>query len=341
LRKQVDVLSAHPWCREQSFATLFVGGGTPTIYSGAQLAGLVKHCLTQFPFIDNPEVSVETNPNTVSAGKFALLREAGVNRLSIGVQSFADTLLTAAGRSHSAAEAISAVEQARNTGFDNINLDFIYGLPRQTVSDLRQTLEVAVSLHPEHIALYEMTIEPDTPFARMTDNDKLSLPGQDEVAEMEESAQDQLKASGYGRYEISNYARPGRECRHNINYWQNGSYLGLGASAVSCFDGFRVVNVADHQQYVRCVQQDVMPFDNGEGLSVEAGFRESVITGLRMTAGVSVTKLRQRYGLDPQEYYGKVIAGFVKQDMLFFDGDMMRLTEKSFPVANQVLAALV
>ncbi len=341
LGKQLQDLSAHPWCQENIFATLFIGGGTPSIYSGKQLAKLVKQCLSGFSFVGNPEISVETNPNSVSVEKLTGLREAGINRLSIGVQSFSDHLLALVGRSHSSAEASRAIEHARQAGFDNINLDFIYGLPRQTAVDLRQTLDVAISHNPEHIALYEMTIEPDTPFAQLNENGKLNLPGHDEVAEMEAAAQEQLLAAGYGRYEISNYARPGNECRHNINYWQNGSYLGLGAGAVSCFDGFRVHNVADHLQYVHCVQQGIMPFHEGEALSVEASFRESVITGLRLTSGVSLARLLERYGLEPRKYYGKVIARFVEEDMLLFDNDMMRLTEKSLPVANQVLAELV
>jgi oxygen-independent coproporphyrinogen-3 oxidase len=341
LKKQIADLAEHPWCQERSFVTLFIGGGTPSIYAAAQLAELVQRCLAAFQFVEHPEVSMEANPNTLSAEKLARLREAGINRLSLGVQSFSAPLLALAGRSHSSEEASLAVEWARQAGFDNLNLDFIYGLPRQRLEDLRQTLELAVSHQPEHLALYELTIEPHTPFARLHQEGKLTLPAHDEVAEMEEMAQKILQAAGYGRYEISNYARPGRECRHNINYWQNGSYLGLGAGAVSCFDGLRVRNVSEPSQYMHCLQQGRMPFLEAEALSNEAAFRESVITGLRMLDGVSLTRLWERYGLEPRKYYGKVIARFVEQDMLFFQGDRMRLTEKSLPVANQVLAELV
>lgn len=341
LGQHMTRLSEHSWCQEKTFSTLFVGGGTPSIYSGEQLAGLVEQCLALFPFVSGPEISVEANPNTISVEKLSRLREAGVNRLSIGIQSFSDHLLALAGRTHTSEDACSAITCARQAGFENINLDFIYGLPGQRAEDLRQTLDTAIEKGPEHIALYEMTIEPDTPFAQLAEKGRLDLADHDEVAEMEVAAQEQLKRAGYGRYEISNYARPGKECRHNINYWQNGSYLGLGAGAVSCFDGFRVRNVADYHQFVDCIQQGIEPFQEGEGLSVEAGFRESVITGLRMLAGVSVAKLRQKYGLEPQKYYGKIIARFVEQDMLRFEDDMMRLTEKSLPVANQVLAELV
>jgi len=161
--------SEHPWCREKVFSSLFVGGGTPTIYSGEALAALIRQGLDSFSFINNPEVSVETNPNTVSEEKLGHLREAGVNRLSIGIQSFSDRLLRIIGRSHNKDEAVYAIQCARKVGFKNINFDFIYGLPQQGSGDLRKTLDGAIDQRPEHIALYEMTIEPGTAFAQMAE----------------------------------------------------------------------------------------------------------------------------------------------------------------------------
>ena len=334
-------MADHPWVSQQKFATIFVGGGTPTIYDGQRLARLIRQCLSRFQFAAAPEISIETNPNTVSFPDLAAIREAGVNRLSIGVQSFADHLLATIGRSHSRATAVAAITAARRAGFANINLDFMYGLPGQTVADWRQTLEMALNFAPEHLALYELTIEPGTPFAAMEAKGELLLPDHDQLADMEELAVSQLAAAGYRRYEISNFSRPGRECRHNSNYWRNGSYLGLGAGGVSCFDGLRLRNVDDFCQYEKLVAGDIMPVADGEALSLAAGFRESVVMGLRMRDGVSIRDLQARYGIEAKGYYGEILVGFVATDMLSVEGDRLRLTDKAFPLANQVLAELV
>jgi oxygen-independent coproporphyrinogen-3 oxidase len=320
-----------------------LGGGTPTIYEGQEIIKLVGECLTSFEFIENPEISIETNPNTVSAEKLALILEAGVNRLSIGVQSFSDQILTAIGRSHSAASASYAIKLAREVGFENINLDFIYGLPSQLLSDWQQTLDTALEFGPEHLALYEMTIEPGTPFASKAEKGELPLPDQDELADMEEAALTTLVGEGFNRYEISNFAKPGRECSHNINYWQNGSYLGLGAGAVSCFDGLRIKNVENYENYIGLVNENRHPFLEAEGLSLEASFRESVVMGLRMPCGISIKSLIDRYDIDPREYYGDLLNELIDQDMLSIrdEQSMICLTEKAFPVANQVLSELV
>ena len=341
MKHHIDKLARHSWLQNQRISTLFIGGGTPTIYNGKSISGLVKHCLASFPTQDSIEISIEMNPNTVSFDDLHRLKEAGVNRLSIGVQSFSDPILRNIGRTHTVAAAAAAISLARKAGFSNINLDFMYGLPGQTLADWQQTLKMAVDYEPEHLALYELTIEQGTLFGRMVESGEMPLPDHDQLADMEEAALLKLSKHGYQHYEISNFAKAGKECRHNINYWQNGSYLGVGAGAVSSFEGLRFTNVDDSRQYEAVVRQNKHPFAEGEALSVEASFRESVVMGLRMRDGISLDGLQGRYGIDLQKYYGQVIAGFIEQNMLMIEGDMLHLTEKAYPLANQVLAELV
>jgi len=334
-------MASSGWAQSRQFVTLFIGGGTPTIYDGEQLAGLIRDLSARFAMAPDAEITVEANPNTVTHEKLAQLKAAGVNRLSLGVQSFSDRLLTAIGRSHTRAEAIGAIHAARVAGFDNLNLDLIYGLPGQTLADLRESLEIALKYTPEHLALYELMVEPGTPMACWVEEGKVALPDDDAMAEMEAMAQELLASAGYQRYEIANYARPGYECRHNLNYWRNGSYLGLGAAAVSCLSGLRLKHVAAPAQYAALIEKGESPYVEAEALSLQARFRETVIMGLRLLEGVSLPQLADRFGLTPQGYYGKTIERLVERGLLVFGGDFMRLGDQALPVANQVLAELV
>jgi len=343
LMQHVRLLAAHPWVATLHFATLYIGGGTPTMYSHEALANLIETCRASFTFnsTDMAEITVEANPNTITLEKLQTLKRAGVNRLSIGCQSFSDPLLQILGRSHSGADAEAAVRHARAADFDNISLDLMYGLPEQTVADWRQTLETAVGLEPDHFSFYELTIEEDTPFAGQLRAGEIVLPDEETVLQMEAVGREMMNVTGYERYEISNYARPGFQCRHNTIYWQNNTYLGLGAGAVSFFDGFRVRNVAEYANYSRLVHDGKYPFRDGECLSLEASFRETVIMGLRMTGGVSCHRLEQRYGLTLSAYYGNTLKRLIQEKLLERRQDRLRLTDKGLLFANQVLAQLV
>jgi len=341
LASQIRYWGAQEWCRERTFATLFIGGGTPTIYGGSELASLVDLCLTSFNFREDAEITVEANPNTVTLRALAALRRAGVNRLSLGVQTFSDRLLTGLGRSHTAAEAAAAIKVARRAGFANINLDLMYGLPGQSAADWRDSLDRALACAPEHLACYELTIEEETPFGRLVERGELVLPGEEEALVMAGLTHDLLAGAGLARYEISNYAAPGRECRHNLNYWRNGGYLGLGAGAVSCLSGFRFSAVEEPEVFAGLIRNGELPLAEGECLPLAARFRESVVMGLRMLEGVSFARLQRRFGLTPPGYYGKMLEELQEQGLVVVSKDSLRLTEAGLPVANQVLAQLV
>ncbi|MBW2682228.1 MAG: radical SAM family heme chaperone HemW, partial [Deltaproteobacteria bacterium] len=216
-----------------ALATLFIGGGTPTVLTPIQLVHLIKQAEGLFGFTGDIEISLEANPGTVSEGDLIALREGGVNRLSFGVQSFNDSELRTLGRCHTRREAEQAVTAAHQAGFKNINLDLMYGLPGQDCDSWQRSLDTAISLTPKHLSLYQLTVEPATPLEDYIDTGKLSLPDEDGILEMDSVTKQFCQEAGMKRYEISNYAEEGFECRHNVNYWRNEEYLAAGAGSVS------------------------------------------------------------------------------------------------------------
>jgi oxygen-independent coproporphyrinogen-3 oxidase len=344
LSKQARQMAVHPWARKRQFHSLFVGGGTPSSVDPAQMADFITACLKNFDFIDageEPEVTVEVNPNTVNAEGLKRLRRAGANRLSIGIQAFSDTMLKNIGRTHTAHDNMQAFEWARAAGFTNINLDLMYGLPGQSETIWQDSLQQAAALSPEHLSVYELTVEPGTPFAELADRGALNLPHEKVTLAMFTGAREVLSAMGYKHYEISNYGRRGFECRHNINYWENGSYIGLGAGAVSCFSGVRVKNEERPERFIDLLNNDQAPYAEAEFLPLEARFRETIIMGLRMTAGVSLGRLRDCFGLTPQKHYGALLDKLKKDKLLEESDSRLRLTRKGLLLANGIMAQLV
>lgn len=333
--------SAQSHARLKKFTTLFLGGGTPTILNAPSLTELITTCRELFEIDDAAEISVEANPGTVDLVKLETLRQAGVNRLSLGVQSFSDQLLQAIGRLHTADQAMEAVHLARQAGFDNISLDLISGLPGQTTEDWRQSVQQALDMSPSHLSLYELMLEHGSAYAARFASQHLVLPEEDALVEMDEISASLLTNAGFYRYEIANWCVPGRECRHNLNYWQNGSYLGLGAGAVSCFDGLRLTSIDDPHDYISTMQSDRPPFAQGEALSLAASFRETVIMGLRMINGINLEHLHTRYGVTAHEVYGPLLDELIATGLLTLDHHLLRLAPHALPIANQVLYRLV
>lgn len=275
--------------------TVFFGGGTPNFLSGEQLGRLLASVLASHPPAGLVEATAEANPGA-SRG-FEELREAGFNRLSLGVQSFSDADLMALGRIHSAAQAAEAVRLARQAGFDNLSLDLMYGLPGQTLEGWRRNLERCLELGPEHLSLYCLTIEPGTPFATLERQGRLSLPDEDAQVAMDELCEEALAGAGYERYEVSNYARPGRECRHNLCYWRGEEYLGYGPGAVGCvaasaFGGagpgaerVRFTNIKNPNLFCEAVEAGLVGWRIEEELTAENLRVERVMLGLRTREG--------------------------------------------------------
>jgi oxygen-independent coproporphyrinogen III oxidase len=321
--------------------TLFIGGGTPTCLPRELLQKVIHCSLDLFRVVHGAEISVEANPGTVDARYLETLLAAGVTRLSLGVQSFDNRQLELVGRIHNEQEACSAIEAARAVGFDNINLDLMSGLPGQTPASWRKSLEKALSFQPEHLSLYQLTIEPDTPFYSLVESNTICLPVEEEIIQMDECTQQLCSIAGLHLYETSNFAAKGHECRHNINYWLNNDYLAAGASAVSCLQGVRERRIADPIEYIQRITQKKTVVVETECLSREASFRETVIMGLRMVQGVSRKTLHERYGLDLIEYYGSTLQKLLDLDLLELTETSLRITEKGWSLSNQIMAELV
>ena len=340
LTKEIALLAALPWSTSRKFTTLFIGGGTPSLASARKLADIVGQSRNLFSISEDAEISMEANPDSVDRDSLTILGQAGVNRLSIGVQSFNDSLLATLNRAHTGQQAVTAFTMARECGFDNINIDLIYGLPGQTLGNWQEDLSQALRLNPEHLALYELTVEPQTPFADLHEKGPLQLPEETLLADMEDATVSLLSTT-HKRYEISNYARSGYQCRHNINYWLNGSYLGVGAGAVSCLDGLRITTISDPHRYMDLVKKKKQTISHAECLSRKGQFRESMIMGLRLIDGLDLTALETRLHLSSEDVYGNILNDLRDKGLLIQDKNMLRLAPKCLAVANQVLTKLV
>jgi oxygen-independent coproporphyrinogen-3 oxidase len=345
LSKQAQEMAVHPWALKRTFHSLFIGGGTPSSVDPERLSNFIAFCLNSFHFSEKgsrkAEVTVEVNPNTVTPDLLEKLRAAGVNRLSIGTQSFSETMLKKIGRTHTIQDNYRAFERAREAGFANINLDLMYGLPDQDETIWQDTLQQALKLAPEHFSIYELTIEPGTPFAEFVGNGKLKLPSEETILAMFDLAREVLSADSFRHYEISNYGRPGYECIHNVNYWENGNYIGLGAGAVSCYSGVRIKNEEWPERFIELLNNNQPPYSEAEFLPLEARFRETIIMGLRLTEGVSIARLMERFGWTPQRYYGDLLNNLRSEGLLVEATNRLRLTQRGLVLANKVMEYLV
>ncbi|MFO7760961.1 MAG: radical SAM family heme chaperone HemW [Thermodesulfobacteriota bacterium] len=323
------------------FDTVYLGGGTPTCLETDLLLDLLNCLKNNFRLEVESEITIEANPNSICYDGLARLTDAGVNRISLGVQSFSEPLLEKIGRGHSAEDIYLGVEKIRKAGPGNLGLDLIFGLPGQDLQDFRESLESALNLNPQHLSLYELMVEKNTPLAGKVASGRLSLPDEDLVAEMAEAAREICRKNGFKQYEIANFAKEGFSCRHNLHYWHNHTYLGLGAGAVSGWQGLRITCEPDPDLFIARLNSGVTPVTFMEGLCRQASFRETVIMGLRMIKGVSIEYLQKNFQISPLNYYGEKLAGLLDMDLIEIRGDRLRLTEKGLPVANRVLSSLV
>jgi oxygen-independent coproporphyrinogen-3 oxidase len=289
LKREIALYAGMEAMQRRQFGSVYFGGGTPTTLSPTQLVDLLDTVRHRLPVASDAEVSLEAHPESVGSESLAILRRAGFNRLSLGVETLRQHELARVGRPGTVAESLTAVTAAKEAGFDNVNLDLMYGLPGQSIADWEATLNGVVSLDPAHLSCYALTVEQDTYFERRVASGLVEGPDPERQMEMELLAHDILGADGYTRYEISNYARPGFACRHNLLYWTDGEYLGLGPSAQSFLDGVRFGNIADLSGYVEAVASDTLPIENREPLSPEQRVREAVVFGLRLIHGIPAT----------------------------------------------------
>lgn len=337
--------------REWQVETIFVGGGTPTVLPLAALAQVLEAARTTFSAPAGAEVTVEANPGTVDEAYLAGLRAAGANRLSLGAQSFHDDELRLLGRIHSAAEVDVAFRAARRAGFENLNLDLLFGLPGQPLARWRSSLERALALGPEHLSLYSLTVEAGTPFADWIAAGDLPAPDDDLAADMYELAQEILSRAGYAHYEISNWARRNSlglplACRHNLVYWRNRPYLGVGAGAHAGWGGRRWRNLSRPHHYVAvaALEGGELPWQRPVVAGVEAideslAMGETMMLGLRLLEeGVSLAGFEKRFGRSLRDVYGDEIAALEEGGLLECLPDRVRLTRRGRLLGNQAFA---
>ena len=327
--------------------TIFFGGGTPSILTEHQFEHLLSQLRGCIPSLESRitshdfEWTIEMNPATVSLEKARLLRAFGVNRASLGVQSFDDELLKRLGRVHTAAMARESLVTLREVGFDNLNLDFIFAIPGQTPAQWEQTLRQAVALKPQHLSTYELTYEEDTPLFR-----RLQARG---VARLDEAAATGMyermlaltAEAGFRQYEISNIARPGRECRHNLNAWRGGDYVGVGPSACGYVDGWRYRNVADIDGYITRIERGESPTEHAEKLSPRACAGELAAFALRMNEGISAAAFEQQTGFRLEQLWPDALRELAAQKLVEWDGERLRLTRRGRLLADTVAEAFI
>ena len=319
--------------------TVYLGGGTPTAVGAASLAGLVGSVSSSFDTTAVVEFTCEANPESADAGTLDALRKVGVNRLSLGVQSFDDVLLRWMGRLHTAAEAVAAFEAARITGFENVSVDLMYGLPEQTLDGWLNDVSRAIGLEPEHVSTYCLQLGPDAPIIK--EQGSINLPGDELTAEMYYAAKDAFEAVGYRHYEISNFAKPSFECRHNVNYWRDGEYLGLGPSAASHVVVARYTNPRGLDAYIKAVAVGRWPLAAPEPSNAEREARTAFVLGLRMLEGVEVGGFETRYDFDVADTLGEDIESLVNAGLLEYNGGMVRLTCGGLFLSDEVFSRLI
>lgn len=321
--------------------TLFIGGGTPTCLPAEDLSDILAAARRNFHWHEGAEVTVEANPGTVDTEKLRILRDCGVNRLSIGVQSCREDTLRLLGRVHNFSQAEEAVAMARKVGFSNISLDLIFGVPGQTEQQWLDCLHRIVSLQPEHVSAYGLQIEEGTPLYMAVERGELQPCPEEEELAMFRQGIELLRTCRYEHYEISNFARPGHRCRNNLRYWENLPYLGLGPAAHSYLHGQRFSNTKDVLVYVRELAEGKIPVAASERIDLRIEMAETVFLGLRLIEGMNLQSFAARFGRQVEAVYGPELEKLLKLGLVEIGGGRMKLTPKGLPLANRVFAEFV
>jgi putative oxygen-independent coproporphyrinogen III oxidase len=321
--------------------TIYFGGGTPSLLDASDIAALIRACRETFDIDPGAEITLEANPETVTAGRLAGYRAAGVNRLSLGVQSFKDSELRRLGRIHDQARARQAFADARRAGFDNVSLDLILWLPGQSRADLRESVDALVELGPEHASAYLLEVYPDSPLAAEMERHGWTRVSDDEAADMYLETMARLEEAGYQQYEISNLARPDRRSRHNLKYWTDGAWVGFGCGAHSTVGDERWNNVLVVPEYLALVEAGASPVSARRRLSARERVEDALFMGLRLAEGISLARIRADYGVDVWQRWGTRLAWFEEAGLLERDEHRLWLTRRGMLLANDVMTTFL
>jgi putative oxygen-independent coproporphyrinogen III oxidase len=321
--------------------TIFVGGGTPTSLNEQQLYRFCESINRNLPKSETLEFTFEANPGDLTKEKLQILKDAGVNRLSLGVQTFNEELLKKIGRVHKAKDVYQTIDNAKTIGFENISIDLIFSLPTQTITDLKESLTEAFSLDITHYSAYSLIIEPKTVFYNLLKKGKLPTPGEDVEAAMYELLMEEMEQHGFNQYEISNFSKPGFESRHNLTYWNNESYYGFGAGAHSYLNGSRRSNTGPLKRYIDQINSGALPvIDEHQTTKVEQ-MEEEMFLGLRKTAGVPVPHFIEKFAVNPLQLFEKEIAELTAKQWLEVGNSHIFLTKKGRLLGNEVFQAFL
>ena len=344
-RRYVDALVAEIARDRESVPaaadTIYFGGGTPSLLSADDVTRIVDACRRSFTIAPDAEITLEANPESVSVPLLAAFRAAGVNRLSLGVQSLRDDELVRLSRLHSAARARDAVREARAAGFDNLSLDLMMWLPEQRTEVWLESVDGAIALQPDHLSLYLLEVYPNAPLRDEMARARWSQAPDEDAEAMYLAAMERLEAAGLGQYEISNVAKSGRESRHNVKYWSDGEWLGFGCGAHSTRAGVRWKNVSSTEDYVSRVKAGESVRIDARTLSSEERLGDALFTGLRLTAGLDLRAVDERYGTDVWARYGAELEPFVLEGLLVHEAGRLRLTRRGMLLAHEVMTVFV
>lgn len=321
--------------------TIFFGGGTPSLLTVEQISRLLAACRKAFAVDEDAEITLEANPGTLSREQLEGLRATGVNRLSLGAQSFDAELLKTLGRIHSPIEISQALHNARAAGFTSINLDFMFGLPGQTMRHWQETLDQALSLHPEHFSLYSLIIEEGTPFYTWTSEGRITPGDEDLCADMYEYADERLRVEGYENYEISNWALPGHQSRHNLTYWQNLPYLGMGPGAHSYFADRRFSNILDPREYISILKKRQRPEAESETVERLQAMSETAFLALRTAQGLHLPTFEERFNEPFEQFVGDRLRIVDRAGLLEQASGWLRLSQRGRLLGNEVFLRLL
>ncbi len=344
LKKELRYWSSEMGMKGVVFQSLYVGGGTPTAVAPEILSEILFEAFELFDWVDQAEATVEANPESVDKRGLEMFKKAGVNRISLGMQALSEKGLRVLGRLHDVNSSVRAFEIVRDLGFGSVSVDLIYGWPGQEISSWKKELESVISLGPDHISCYELTVERGTRLHKDLSRGRIALPEEDIILKMMDVTETELKAAGYVHYEISNYALPGKECVHNLGYWTAKPYVGVGVSAASFLPPLRMKQVDDLNSYIRNIESGNISPEFVEVLSRDKLFREAVVFGLRKVEGIDTGKMKQTWGDDPVEYYGDELKKLIDSGLMKFSSagkSMLRLTKRGRRVSNFVFAQLV
>ena len=318
----------------RSVSSIFIGGGTPSVLDERLLGDILREIRNRFKMEEDAEITIEVNPGTANIGKLQAYREMGINRLSIGLQSPEDRELKILGRIHNYGQFLETYQEARTVGFDNINIDLMSAIPDQTYEGWVKNLRTVAELEPEHISAYSLIVEEGTPFAAR----KLNLPDEDTEYNMYEATAQILKEYGFEQYEISNYARKGRKCRHNVGYWTRQDYLGFGLGASSLYGKERFANTADMKKYLENSKNPEKIREKEPSLTREDEMAEFMFLGLRMTKGISKADFQRCFGCTIESVYGEVLEKYESMELLLEKDGRIFLSREGIHVSNSIMA---